>query len=1829
MRLMRFLCASRFVFCFLLAGLTSPLHAQIINDEAFLQGDYVEVGISSCGSFGTTGIAPSGYHPRITTGDGNEPLGFVADPQRDGWDTGSPDYCGDYFLPGSPEEGFSVEVDGEAFGNFAQCSSDSIPGDVTDYVLGANQVEATWQGSRDGFQVTARTFIPLDKRYFVTQVEIENISADTLRDVYYMRNVDPDNDQTLSGNFTTQNGIVFQQPDSSEQRALVEAIGLEQGCYLGLGTKDSTARVTFGGFGNRSPSAVWNGNPPLSQSGSNAADSAISISFFAGDIAPGKCRRLAFAYILDPSDLDEALEATRSVQLSANGTNITDSLTTQALCPGLSQQLEVTNGDDYDWSWSPATGLNTTTGTSVIATPPRTMMYTATGISRSPCIPDVTFEIEVRVKPTPVARIRTTEGFDGDTLRLCNLEGFPTLLGSDSTHDTLVDYRWIDLANPSLTLSQVDSLPVTSGLSEVRAYELFVVDSGIRDVCNSGRDTMAISLKKEPEPDISLAGVAFDTLRRCDEEGALLLDANNPFDTPTTRYRWNVLEGDTTGIVSQDSVWRFDEFSDSVVVELIAADTGLAYSCETRDTAVIIYYPSVSLQVGDTEDPPDTVWFCDADGAQTLSAGDSVETVRVNYFWRDITDPANPVLLDTTREISVANFSQFTRYELEVVTQTTINCGGRDTIAVIFIPNPDSLRITFRGQPTNDSIAFCQEAGEQLLEANFAVPLPDASFQWYRYEAAQDTAFALGNGMQPSRILDPVPGTTTYILELRDERTPARCPIYDTLIVRVAPTPSLSLPDTTFICTGDEVISAQQNTPFFYDWTGPGGFTDTAAQVTPNDLGTYQVLIENQETGCRTADTTEVVAPSPIPATIRMDADTSRLCAGDTVRFTVFDSAHTSEIRYRWNLGRSSASFAEVFDAGQQEVSVELTNIRTGCVNTDTVRFRVGAYPNIQLPPVVDFCAPSDTLDLGLPTGFRYQWQGPGIRSDATQPRILVDAEGTYTLTATDSSGLCPTESSVEVIFYELPLLDLPPTQEVCQADTLSKLVATDLTHGRTIRYRWYALSDAQILNTAGTWRPDTTGRYRVEVEDTVTGCINRDTVAFFLRPNPQFSIYGADTLTCAGRDTLRLLPSEVGTAAVRWSDGSDGLTFVVTEEGQYRATLTDTRFSARCQTTRSRFVRLATPPDLPELASEFRLCQTDSIRLNAQVSTHTLDQTTYRWTQAETGNVLGTEPVLEVSADLFNGASEARLILEITDEPSGCTAQDTLQFVFTTNANPQITLSDTAVCLGDTIEVRAESTVPFRWEGGTREVERLFSPDEPGLYTLTLTAEPEGACPAVRVSRQVRIFSNPVLDLETDTYRRCGVDSVFLDAFSPEQPLGSRYRWLDSEGQLLSTDSAFWFTPADTGTFALSVSVENPQTGCRQRASLSVRLASPPATEILAPERDTLCLGERESLRARGAMQYRWTPSEETTDTLVYVAERTGWQRLILIGTNPGCPPVRDTVFRWSPERTQVRIRPEDTRTTAFCVGDTLLVWGRGAAAYRWTWSDRSFRGDTLRLPLQERTRLQLTGTDAFGCPAGQAIRMLDVVPAASVPLRVQGCADDVLAIGVPEPRAEASYFWEETAQESPTIRVSESGTYTLVSQERNCTYRYPVEAVLEPLPEIELPDDTLFCADTGALQLQARLRDVPDAPVRWRWSDGTEGATLVRETGGMLEVEAAVQYEQKVCRARTRIRIVEACEGGLFIPDAFTPNRDGLNERWQLFGAGIRWISVQVFDRWGVLRYALEKDFADIQAEDWWDGGDYPAGSYTWVIRFRSEAAAVRGEEPEVRTGALRLIR
>ncbi len=227
-------------------------NAQMVGSNVYLQGKYVEVGMNPNGSYGASS-SPTTYHSHMTTaGTPGGALGFVADVGMDGWTVGSPAYMGDYFYPGSPFEGWELQVNGRSCQAFNTSGASSyvysggmpaITGTSVSYATGGTKVIATWQGTIDSIDIIQTTTVDTNNLYFTVKVVLTNTASLPRNNIYYFRSVDADNDQTWpGGGFTTNNLIEYQTTDTT----IVSATGLSSSsAYLAFGTTDTAAMAVI------------------------------------------------------------------------------------------------------------------------------------------------------------------------------------------------------------------------------------------------------------------------------------------------------------------------------------------------------------------------------------------------------------------------------------------------------------------------------------------------------------------------------------------------------------------------------------------------------------------------------------------------------------------------------------------------------------------------------------------------------------------------------------------------------------------------------------------------------------------------------------------------------------------------------------------------------------------------------------------------------------------------------------------------------------------------------------------------------------------------------------------------------------------------------------------------------------------------------------------------------------------------------------------------------------------------------------------------------------------------------------------------------------------------------------------------------------------------------------------------------------------------------------------------------------------------------------------------------------------------------------------------
>lgn len=304
-------------------GMSFMTHAQIVEGVSYLKGKWVQTAISDCGTYtsgadGVIKLAPETYNEN--TFDGS--LSFTNDVTLDGWDVGVPDQCGDYIMPGTPEEGFALQIGPDIYANIQPyCyrygvffpDAPAFLGSNTANINGGTIRKSVWQGTNPdlGLAVAQTTYWVNKKQSFITIVDLCNGGED-LFDVYYGRNADPDNDNIATGIFNTSNDVKKQILTGGYSQVVASSV-TGSPCYMAYVSGDPRSKASRGNFSMGSPYDMWNAAGGYVQTtGALNADQAIQISFKIDTLLSNDCGCFTYSTMFSPAGLAEQVSLTNT-----------------------------------------------------------------------------------------------------------------------------------------------------------------------------------------------------------------------------------------------------------------------------------------------------------------------------------------------------------------------------------------------------------------------------------------------------------------------------------------------------------------------------------------------------------------------------------------------------------------------------------------------------------------------------------------------------------------------------------------------------------------------------------------------------------------------------------------------------------------------------------------------------------------------------------------------------------------------------------------------------------------------------------------------------------------------------------------------------------------------------------------------------------------------------------------------------------------------------------------------------------------------------------------------------------------------------------------------------------------------------------------------------------------------------------------------------------------------------------------------------------------------------------------------------------------------------
>jgi gliding motility-associated-like protein len=962
-----------------------------------------------------------------------------------------------------------------------------------------------------------------------------------------------------------------------------------------------------------------------------------------------------------------------------------------------------------------------------------------------------------------------------------------------------------------------------------------------------------------------------------------------------------------------------------------------------------------------------------------------------------------------------------------------------------------------------------------------------------------------------------------------------------------------------------------------YSWTGPNGFTSTQTQPTVYnaayaDTGDYIITISTGS--CTAKDTTRLSLLAP-PAFGAPVITNSTCSAGGSITAT---ATGAGPFTYNWSNGAAGAVNSNLA-AGPYSVTVTDGN---GCTTTAT--YNVGAAPGaitFGAPIIVDITCNGAangriTVSANGGTGaIDFVWSTVPPVTGASVPALT---GGTYSVTAADQNGCSASVSYVvnepAAIVFGAPVI----TNATC---TTSGSITASASGGTgTIGFVW---SDAQTGATATNLSP---GSYSVTATDQ-NGCTANTT--YTVGTSGNVVTLNAPTLTnvaCAGGNNGSITANPVGGNGVytyTWTGSQNTRIITGLVANQYSVTVSD---GTGCSASAVYTVTEPAPLVVDSANLQNVGCGGATGSITAYVSGGTPGYS-YNWVAQSTSQTYSGQTITGLAADTYN--------LTVSDNLN-CSA--TATYTIVAAAILTYTQSQTEVsCHGGnngsaTITVTS-GTPPYQYNwNGTATGNATINGLAAGPVDVTITdancsvtanfiiTEPTPVQLAVVNQTDVSCFGGANGSVEV---LATGGTGAFTYAWN-SNPLQTGPVAANLPAGIVTVTATDVNLCTITQTFTLT-----------QPDTLTLALSHLNATCYQAPN------GSISSVVAGGTAPYTYLWSDNQTTASAFGLLKGTY--LVTVTDSKGC-----TVQGFDTIGEPDDIVIDLSVTAVKCVGDkngTITVVATGGTSpynYSATQDGSNFINTTdgLILGLAIGTYTVII-SDNNGCTQTR----FATIPNASIDNFITS-TDSTSCYGT-DYNDGGAHIEALSIQNGPYLYAVDGGgtqysgdfsflsagyhTITAISN-FGCISEVPV-LVLQPLPiMVDVVPDTVYLPLGQSQQVAVTYLNAP-GQVSYSWTP-----ELGLSCTDCPNPVVSPFTEQDYVITLSMVNGTATCYGSatlhasltealpLFIPSAFTPNGDGNNDLFQVYGQGIKKVDMKIFNRWGEMVYQSNNQFSG------WDG-------------------------------------
>lgn len=525
-----------------------------------------------------------------------------------------------------------------------------------------------------------------------------------------------------------------------------------------------------------------------------------------------------------------------------------------------------------------------------------------------------------------------------------------------------------------------------------------------------------------------------------------------------------------------------------------------------------------------------------------------------------------------------------------------------------------------------------------------------------------------------------------------------------------------------------------------------------------------------------------------------------------------------------------------------------------------------------------------------------------------------------------------------------------------------------------------------------------------------------------------------------------------------------------------------------------------------------------------------------------------------------------------------------------------------------------------FTWIFGDGATSSQFQPThsytQAGVYeVLLIVSDSSSFCNSVDTTSKVITVDFPPVAVIEPLDPICEGDTILLDASAS---IPGNLTW-SPLGEIDDPDSLVTLAwPSDTTLFKLVI-----QNSC---GSDSAEVFVPVTQNNSGIMNDTANCGPVVlELEAWGGDYYQWSPAELLLDgapgqgTFADITETTTFT--VAISDGGDCI--------WDQEVTvYINFFPPDINVspdTVICRGDTATLKADGGVWVEWSGPGVPDGYSENALVVNPEGSAQYLARVENGCGSSTAFTRVSINP-----YRVQPFNDTAVCPNTEftlRPGYAESYTWkpafaivEDSKEDAPVFSIETPTNIKLIGTDSlGCVDSTWTRINILPKPLLDLGEDIIIdfgdvvnlqaLADSGFLewQIDPTLSCFKGCrnPIASPLESTTYYAKLLQTTG-CFNIDSV------------RVRV----EGAFYAPNAFTPDNDGKNDRFYVFGVELQDFQLRIYNRWGQVIY----DSNDIY--EGWDGTFKGKPSQIETYVWRVDYANLKGQN-FFKTGRVTLIR